>query len=202
MNNRENVCGQSFKKKKKYPGREVVDATSVQRNFGVAKVAQRHAIWPRVYTSNTRVCIGERERKVFARVQTRLRLSAARKYARPRTTRKMTGHDVFELDSTRKYFTRANTRRDGSYRFLLLPRGTARGFSSSFRYVIHQTSKRFRAGLPSGLGLSSRVSTSSNFLYRVVVKFPFCIFFGIRVRQTLSAILPYERYRKFFIFSQ
>jgi len=58
----------------------------MQRNFGVAKVAQRHAIYPRVYIGNTRVCTGEHERKVFARAQTRrgtrLRLSAAHKYAR------------------------------------------------------------------------------------------------------------------------
>lgn len=86
---------------------------AAQRNFGVAKVGRRHAICPRVCIGNARVCTGERERKVFARAQTRRRARAfaAHKHARPCTTWKMTGHNVFELDSTRKYFTRANTRR-------------------------------------------------------------------------------------------
>lgn len=59
------------------------------------------------------MCTNERERKVFARAQTRretrLRLGAAHKYAAACTTRKMTGQDVFELDSTRANILRGQT---------------------------------------------------------------------------------------------
>lgn len=131
---------------------------AVQRNFRVAKVAQRHAIRSRVYIGNTPVCTDasvkfshapKRAEEVRAFVA---RSGAARRTNTrdARTHGKMTGQDVFELDSTRKYFTRANTRRDGSRRVSscsLAARAarTPREFSSSFRYVIHQMSKRFRA---------------------------------------------------------
>lgn len=132
-------------------GKWSINYIAVQRNFRVAKVAQRHAICPRVYIGNTVCAQTERERKVFARAQTRrwtrLQLGAAHKYAAACTTREMTGQDVFELDSTRANILRGQTlvatdRIVSSCSLAALAR--ERRFSSSFRYVIHQTSKRFR----------------------------------------------------------
>lgn len=128
---------------------------------------------------------GRRERatlctRAFARAETwrgtrLLSHSAAAQIRAACTTRKMTGRRwcraVFELGSTRKYFTPANTRRDGSYRNLFLSlsftralvrppaRSEPRGFSSSSRYVIRQTSKRFRVAraTPGGLQFGIRL---------------------------------------------
>lgn len=81
-----------------------------------------------MYIDNTRVCTSERERKAYARAfaraetcrRTRLRHSARRTNTHDVVPHGKWQADVFELDSTRKYFTRVNTRRDGSYRFLFL----------------------------------------------------------------------------------
>lgn len=137
------------------------------------------------------MCTGERERVRLTRALSHAPKRAEERafgIARGAQIRTMLYHTendrptcVFEHDSTRKYFTRANTRRDGSYRivssfslFFSLPLSSraAREFSSSFRYVIRQTSKRFRvrATLQSG-----RLVLPSNFFLYEVVNFLFAL---------------------------
>lgn len=129
------------------------------------------------------MCTGERERVRLTRALSHAPKRAEERafgIARGAQIRTMLYHTendrptcVFEHDSTRKYFTRANTRRDGSYRIVSFPLSVfffslplssraAREFSSSFRYVMRQTSKRFRvrATLQSG-----RLGLPSNFFY-------------------------------------